>query len=276
MPRGGGKTIVITGGNRGLGFEAIKHFLALGYNVIIGCRKTSELASSLGDLKNQGNLGTGHYEILDLDLMSLDSVRAFAQKVLDKNIPINVLLNNAGIKYGPHKKTKDGFESQMGVNHLSHFLLTHLLMPRLREAGTKDRMARVVNTTSFAHKYGTWMDFEDVHCRNHYSSKGCFGNSKAAQVMFTYYLNKVIVAQRAKIRVSCFHPGYGRSDKQASDSLIHAAIAPELEGQGGLYLENLRPAEPSAFVRKVDNQKKMWNVSCALTGIDVGEYGGFT
>ena len=111
--------------------------------------------------------------------------------------------------------------------------------------------------------------------RNFYTPKGNYGNSKVAQVMFTFYLNKVLVAQRAKVRVVCFHPGYGRTDKLASDTLLHAALSPDLEGKGGLYLENMKVRTPSKFSREVENQKQMWNISCALTKIEVAEYGGF-
>lgn len=275
MPRGTEKTIVITGGAGGMGFEAVKHFLALGYNVILGASDTSTAATKLNELKESGNMGTGKYELYVLDLSSLDSVRAFAQKVLDKNVPINILLNNAEIVNTPHHKTKDGLESQMGVNHMSHFLLSHLLMRRLIEGGNGAKMARIINTTSYAHRYGSWIDFDDIHCKNFYTPKGQYGNSKVMQVMFTFYLNKVLVAQRAKVRVLCFHPGFGASDKRASDALLHAALTPDLEGKGGLYLENMKGTNPSRFSRNVENQKKMWNISCNLTGIDVADFGGF-
>ena len=107
----------------------------------------------------------GSFEAFELDLSSLDSVRNFAQQILAKNMPINVLINNAGIMFGPRRESKDGFELQLATNHLGHFLLTHLLLPKLREAGTKELSARVVNVSSCAHYAGSWTDWSDFQSK---------------------------------------------------------------------------------------------------------------
>ena len=112
----------------------------------------------------------GSFEVFDLDLNSLESVRQFSQQVLSKNLPIHVLINNAGIMFGPRKESADGFELQLATNHLGHFLLIHLLMPKLREAGTKELPARVINVSScdhFAGSWGNWNDFHSTYVLHH-------------------------------------------------------------------------------------------------------------
>ena len=128
------------------------------YLLILGVRKPQVVLEKMAKEEIQGS-----FEVLDLDLNSLESVRQFSQQVLSKNLPIHVLINNAGIMFGPRKESADGFELQLATNHLSHFLLVHLLLPKLREAGTKESPARVINVSSCAHFAGGWIDWNDFH-----------------------------------------------------------------------------------------------------------------
>ena len=159
LPDQTGRHIVITGGNRGIGLEAVKKFLAAGAHVIIGCRRPSNLEAALLKCRTAGLTG-GSYKCVELDLMSMKSVRKFAEVIISKNIPIHVLVNNAGIMFGPRKETINGFESQMATNYLGHFLLTSLLFPQLRRAGRPDNFSRIVNVSSVAHFSGSWMNFD--------------------------------------------------------------------------------------------------------------------
>jgi len=185
LPQKDGQTLVITGGGRGIGYEAVKKFLSMGYHVILGVRSPNDTLKKFTE---------GSIEAFELDLSSLDSVRNFTQRVLDKNIPIHVLLNNAGIMFGPRKESKDGFELQLATNHLGHFLLTHLLLPKLRETGTSDICAKIINVSSCAHQIGWWINWNDFHSREFYSPQGAYGISKAAQIMSTIHLNKELDA----------------------------------------------------------------------------------
>lgn len=226
-------------------------------------------------------------EFLAVDLMSLDSVRQFANEILAKKIPIQILANNAGIMFGAKQVSPDGFEAQMATNYFGHFLLTHLLMPRLKEAGTSGRRARVVNTSSFGHHGGYWMDFEDIHCKNFYHPGGSYGNSKVSQILFTHTLNRKLQEENMDVDVVAFHPGvvytglYDRglkwattffsavmkTSKQGSDALVFASISKSIEGHGGIYIDNSQIVESSSFSRNLDNQRKLWDISCQLLGI---------
>ena len=127
----------------------------------LGVRKPLDVTEKI----NKQPSFEGSFEAFELDLSSLDSVRNFGQQILAKNMPINVLINNAGIMFGPRRESKDGFELQLATNHLGHFLLTHLLLPKLREAGTKELSARVVNVSSCAHYAGNWTDWNDLQSK---------------------------------------------------------------------------------------------------------------
>ncbi|TRY73994.1 hypothetical protein TCAL_12862 [Tigriopus californicus] len=296
LPKGIGKVVVITGGSHGIGFEATKVFLNLGYRVMVGCRKPSDLKETLTSLKANGNLGSGEFDIFPLDLMSMTSVREFARHVLKKNVPIHVLVNNAGIMFGPRTITEDGFESQMSVNHLGHFLLTHLLLPKLKSSGTPEAKARILNVSSAAHYIGSLMDLNDIHSSQFYSPEGGYGNSKAAQVLCTYYLNPQLEAEAANVTINCFHPGVistglyqnaryvkfvnllafsmlMKTPREGADSILHAAISPEMEGRGGLYLENAQPRISSAFTRDLSNQERMFKLSCDALEIPYDKFG---
>ena len=161
LPSQEGKTLVITGGNRGIGYEAVKILLSYGFHVILGVRKPSALIEKLDKISKP----KGSYEVFELDLTSFQSVKDFANTILAKNVPIHVLLNNAGVMFGPRRETEQGHELQMTTNHLSHFLLTSMLLPKLKEAGEADHYARVVNVSSAAHLAASWMDWSDFQSK---------------------------------------------------------------------------------------------------------------
>lgn len=126
----------------------------------LGCRKPAAGESSIQSLRNQGII-SGTAEALPLDLNSLSSVRQFAQTILNKNIPIDLLINNAGVMFQPYEVTMDGHESQFQTNYLSHFLLTTLLQPALHQGGKPNAPSRVINLSSAA-QYGGHVDFENI------------------------------------------------------------------------------------------------------------------
>jgi dehydrogenase/reductase SDR family protein X len=285
-----GTNIVITGGSRGIGLEAVKKLLALKCRVIVGCRSVDQAAEALNAKEHKDQL-----TILPLDLMKLSSVRAFAEQVKSTGIPIHCLINNAGIMFGPRRETEDGFECQLATNHIGHFLLTHLLFGRLEASGSVESPARVVNVSSIAHYLGSWMDFQDLHSKKMYSPEQAYGNSKAAQVMFSQYLDSMQASKVPRVRILALHPGVVKTDlythvwwvkmfdifarctmksaEQGGDTLVHAALAPDLATSdiNKKYLENSRLAKVSAFTGSLENQKKLWEATCQL--LHIQEFG---
>jgi len=284
-----GKTVLITGGGRGIGEQAVKKLVRLGARVILGCR-SPELVKKKFEDAFKDHAVSGSVEVYHLDLMSLASVRSFAQTIIALDCPIHVLLNNAGIMFGDRKQTEDGFESQLATNYLGHFLLSHLMLPLLERSGQEDSPARVVNVSSCAHYCGSWMDFSDLQLSKLYSPEQAYGNSKAAQVMFTMHLSNMLQARQAPVMVYSVHPGVVYTDlytnvswvkiftllarlmmktaKQGGDTLVHAALDPDIITSKKLYMENCRPGRNSSFTGQVENQARLWGLTCSLLGIE--------
>ncbi|EFX86945.1 hypothetical protein DAPPUDRAFT_312400 [Daphnia pulex] len=283
---------VITGGNRGIGWFTVKGLVESGMKVIVGCRDGPS-KDLLYKSVEQAGFPTGSVEWINLDMSSMDSVRAFGQAILDKNVPISLLINNAGIMFTPYVLTKDGFESQFAVNYLGHFLLTHLLMPRLLTAGTKDQPARIINLSSTAHAFG-WFEINDLQAKNHYNKIGAYSQSKSAQIMFTKVLDEQLSTENKPVKVYAVHPGFIRSnlysqtwyakfvsltmgfmfksEEQGAQRVVYFASSPQVEELNGNYFENCNVVKPIALVRNRDTQKKLWETSCQL--LDISKFGG--
>lgn len=284
-----GKTIVITGGNRGIGFEAVKKLLMLECHIIIGCRRPSEaldsIKNSLEKFSSSSDKLTekiGTFECLKLNVASLKSVKQFASEMISRGSDINILINNAGIMFGPYELTDDGLENQMSTNYFGHFLLTILLLPVLKSSAERSQTnSRVINVSSCAHFAGSWLDFEDLNAKKYYSAYQTYCNSKAAQIMFTKYLSEKLQTEEcSSVNVNCIHPGvvntglfqhdgwarifsflpwlFFKTPKQGADSIVFAATSPEIEGKSGLYIDNSRSVRSSSFVNDIGNQDTLW------------------
>ncbi|MFN2137842.1 MAG: oxidoreductase [Candidatus Promineifilaceae bacterium] len=213
MPDLSGKVIVVTGGNSGIGFEAAKEFARKGAHVILACRNMEKARSAMEEIVAE--MPGASIEIMDLDLASLDSVRQFAAAFKAQHDRLDILVNNAGIMMVPYGKTKDGFESQFGVNHLGHFALTGLLLePLLATPG-----ARVVTISSNAHTRGE-MDFTDLGFQDgsSYDRSAAYNRSKLANLLFTQELQHRFAESGADVIAVAAHPGI--SATHLADHLI--------------------------------------------------------
>jgi NAD(P)-dependent dehydrogenase (short-subunit alcohol dehydrogenase family) len=180
-----GKVILITGANSGIGYEAAKEFARNGAQTILACRNMSKAQAAAAQI--QSEIPNGFVEIMQLDLSSLQSVREFATAVKENYARLDVLLNNAGIMMVPYGKTVDGFERQLGINHLGHFALTGLLLDLMLTTPG----ARVVNVSSLAHRGGE-IDFDNLMFEGGqgYDRQAAYGRSKLANLLFTYELER--------------------------------------------------------------------------------------
>ena len=195
LPSFAGRTAVVTGANSGLGEVTARELARVGAQVILAVRNTGKGEAAAREM-------TGDVEVRQLDLQDLASVRRFADGVDS----VDVLVNNAGIMAVPHAVTADGFESQIGTNHLGHFALTNLLLPKLTE--------RVVTVTSMAH----WAGYISLHDLNWtsrpYSAWLAYGQSKLANLLFTRELQRRLAAAHSPVRAMAAHPGYSRTNLQ--------------------------------------------------------------
>ena len=194
-----GKTVVITGGNTGIGLETAVDLAKRNARVILGCRSVERGERAAVEVRKRS--GNDNVVFVQLDLASLDSVRKFAAKILEEEPRVDILINNAGIMGLPERTlTQDGFEMQFGVNHLGHFLLTNLLLDRMKEAPS----ARIVNVSSKAHYWGT-IDFDNLDSERSYSPWRAYGTSKLANILFTRSLAKRL--QGTNVTTNSLHPG---------------------------------------------------------------------
>jgi len=215
IPDLSGKTIIVTGGNSGLGYESVKVFAGKGAKVILACRtlnKGEQAKKQILELYPAADIS-----VMGLDLMDLASIRSFATSFTQSHTRLDVLLNNAGIMMVPYGLTKDGFEKQLGTNHLGHFALTGLLLDILK----KTPKSRVVNVSSMAHKSGV-MDFNNLLFEKGagYSPMKAYGRSKLSNLLFTYELQRFFEANKIDCIALAAHPG-------VSDTNLFNQAAPE-------------------------------------------------
>ncbi len=232
MPDLSGKIIVVTGGNSGLGFEAEKAFATKNAKVIMACRSVDKGEKAKEQILAQNS--NGLITVLPLDLTDLSSIHNFVLQFKKQFKQLDILLNNAGIMMVPYGLTKDGFELQMGTNHLGHFALTGLLLDVLKSTPT----SRVVNVSSMAHKSGQ-MDFENLLFENgkDYSPIKAYGRSKLSNLLFTYELQRFFEKNKIDTVAIAAHPGV--SD---TNLFVHAAPKWAMNLLRPLFLLMIQPA----------------------------------
>lgn len=200
LPDQSGRTVMITGGNSGIGFEAAKGLVNKGARVLLACRNQASAQDACNKLSAADAAGTA--EFIHLDLASLKSVRACAEECGKRCNELDVLINNAGVMAIPRRETEDGFEMQFGTNHLGHFALTALVYPLLVDTPG----ARIVTVASLAHNFG-FVNFQNLHGRLFYDPWLAYGQSKLANLLFAYELDRRLrAAEREVASVAC-HPG---------------------------------------------------------------------
>ena len=195
LPSFSGRTVIVTGANSGLGLVTARELARVGGRVILACRDTAKGESAAAAM-------SGEVEVRRLDLQDLSSIREFADTVA----AVDVLINNAGIMAVPYALTRDGFESQIGTNHLGHFALTNLLLPKISD--------RVVTVSSLAHRFGR-INLRDLNWKARpYLAWPAYGQSKLANLLFTSELQRRLGAAGSPIRAQAAHPGYSATNLQ--------------------------------------------------------------
>jgi NAD(P)-dependent dehydrogenase (short-subunit alcohol dehydrogenase family) len=217
IPSLSGKRVIITGANSGIGYHAALKLARKGAQVVLACRDRQRGEEALARL-HADSPGT-QTELAILDLASLSSVRDFAEKELARQRPLHILINNAGVMTPPKRlQTADGFELQFATNVLGHFVLTALLMPALEQAGagSADR-PRIVTIASIAHKRGR-ISFDDLQSTKIYSPMKAYQQSKLANLLLAFELDRRLRAQNSRVMSVAAHPGVASTNLfQAGD-----------------------------------------------------------
>lgn len=214
LPNLTGKTYLITGGNTGLGLETARHLGRAGANLVLACRSMDKAEFARETLRSDT---TGEIELVQLDLADLASVRRAAIDVHNKVDKLDALINNAGIMQCPSRKTRDGFEMQVGTNHLGHFLFSGLLLGLVEAAS-----GRIVTLTSVANRSAP-LNFKDYMSEDSYSPTGAYIQAKLSNLLFAFELDQRLKdAGSPAISIAC-HPGFSNTNLQSSGptGLLH-------------------------------------------------------
>ncbi len=211
MPSQAGKRVLITGANSGIGYHAALKLARRGATIMLACRNRQKGEDALDRLQTEAP--SAHTELVLLDLASLKDVREFAARELALRRPLHILINNAGVMAPPQRlETADGFELQFGTNVLAHFALTGLLMPALEQAAAESsEPPRVVTIASIAHKRGV-LDFEDLQSTKNYSPMKSYAQSKLADLMFAFELDRRLRRASSRIMSIAAHPGVAHTN----------------------------------------------------------------
>ena len=283
------KTVVVTGANRGIGLAAARNLAGRGYDLVLVCRDEKRGQAALESLHSPQS--SGNHRLVLADLASLDSVRAAALQIVETNVPVSALVNNAACLPVRRTKSRDGFELQLAVNHLAHFLLTILLLPRLRLAAGP---SRIVTVSSAAHS-GPPFNFRDPNFeRRRYRRRRAYQQSKLANILFTRALARRISG--TGVQAVALHPGVydtgllhdyigrmpgartfrrlgaNRADR-AGPIVAELAVGKREEDLNGRYFDKGVLALPVRVARDMKTQERLWEWSAAAVGLEPEAFG---
>ncbi|XP_017536497.2 retinol dehydrogenase 11 isoform X2 [Manis javanica] len=247
-----GKVAVVTGANTGIGKETAKDLAQRGARVYIACRDVQKGELVAREIQNM----TGNEQVLvrKLDLADTKSIRAFAEGFLAEEKHLHLLINNAGVMMCPYSKTANGFEMQMGVNHLGHFLLTHLLLEKLKESAP----SRIVNVSSFAHHLGR-INFHNLQ-----------GTGVTTYSLHPGTVKSELVRHSSLMKCIWWLFSYFlKTPEQGAQTSLYCALTEGLETLSGNHFSDCHVAWVSAKGRNKTVARRLWDVSCDLLGIPV-------
>jgi NAD(P)-dependent dehydrogenase (short-subunit alcohol dehydrogenase family) len=288
-----GKLAIVTGGYSGLGLETTRALTEAGARVVVPARRPAAAREALE--------GIDGVEVDELDLGDLESVRGFAERFLASGRSIDFMIDNAGIMACPETRVGPGWEAQFATNHLGHFALVNRLWPAIEPGG-----ARVVSVSSRAHHF-SGMRWDDVQWNRGYDKWEAYGQAKTANVLFAVHLDQ-LAADRG-VRAFSLHPGGiitplqrhlpkaemvergwideegnplnpegFKTPQQGAATEVWAATSPQLDGMGGVYLEDCDIAEPApadgervgvkSWATDPEQAVRLWKLSAELTGVD--------
>jgi NAD(P)-dependent dehydrogenase (short-subunit alcohol dehydrogenase family) len=294
IPAQNGRIAIVTGANSGLGLVTARELARKGARVVLACRNTAKGQAAVAEIVSA--VPDAQLELEALDLGSLGSVAAFAERFRSTHEGLDLLIDNAGVMAPPRQVTADGFELQLGTNHLGHFALMGRLIGTMQ--GRQD--ARVVTLSSNAHKMGR-INFDDLQCTRRYNRWRAYGQSKLADLMSALELDRRLRAAGSTVKSIAAHPGYAATNLQSAaapalDRLVmvftnmvmaqsaelgalptlYAATQPDVEGGSyigpdglGEFRGHPRVVSPNRQARDERVAARLWTVSEELTGVRV-------
>ena len=275
------KNVLITGATSGIGEATAIDLDKKGANIFFIARnnlKAQNLSDKIESISGKRS------KFFIADLASLKNIKESALEFISLNIPLHVLLNNAGLINNNRKETVDGLEEVFSINHLAYFYLTHLLLDKLKEGAT----SRIINVSSGAHAFVKGFNFDDVNSLKEYKPFKVYGYSKLANILFTKKLSQVL--ENENITVNCLHPGvvgtgfgqnngifskilfnlskpFMRSSEKGAETSIYLCSSPDVSDVSGQYFYNCKIAKTTSWANKQEDADRLWDLSKELTGI---------
>ena len=280
-----GKYCLITGATSGIGEMTATAIAARGAHVTIICRSRAKGEALLERLTA---VASAPVDMLVADLASQADIRQVAQQYLDSGKPLQLLINNAGIVNTKRRQTVDGIEETFAVNHLAYFLITNLLLERIKSSAP----ARIVNVASEAYKFVRDMGFDDLNADTSYKTFKVYGRSKLGNILFTQALSRRL--ENTQVTVNCLHPGavstglggqndgalkkllplllkpFFKTPEKGAETSLYVALSPALEEVSGLYFSDCQQARLKPWGRDQQAAEQLWQISAELTGLDAG------
>jgi NAD(P)-dependent dehydrogenase (short-subunit alcohol dehydrogenase family) len=276
-----GKTCLITGATSGIGRVTAVELAKMGAELFLTYRDKARADETVAEIRSR--TGNEKVHLLEVDLGSQQQIRRAAAEFLATGKLLHVLVNNAGLGNTSRMVTEDGIEMVFAVNHLAYFLLTMLLLERIKQSAP----ARIVNVASEAHRFGT-INFDDLGGERRYRTLGAYGQSKLANILFTYELARRLA--RTGVTVNCLHPGgiasglwtnngpvarfvmkagrlFLKTPEQGAQTTIYLATSPSVEGIGGKYFSNCKEKTSNKESYDLGVARRLWDVSTQMTGI---------
>ncbi|KAI9084156.1 hypothetical protein K1719_033827 [Acacia pycnantha] len=285
---GSGLTAIVTGATSGIGAETARVLALRGVHVVMGIRDI-KAGGQIKEAMIRDN-SKAKIDVMELDLSSLESVRNFSKHFNSCGLPLNILINNAGIMATPFKLSKDNIELQFATNHIGHFLLTNLLLDTMKQTATEHgKEGRIVNVSSRRHRfsYPEGIRFNKINEKSGYNSLSAYGQSKLANVLHTNELARRLKEEGADITANSLHPGVIATNLFRQHSLIdglvgllgkyvmkniqqgaattcYVALHPQVKGMSGCYFADCNVAETSLQASDPDLARKLWDYSSDL------------
>lgn len=281
-------TAIITGGASGIGLETARVLALRKAHVIIAARNMESAKEAKQLILHEKE--SARVDILKLDLCSVNSVRTFVDNFIALALPLNILINNAGVMFCPYQKTEDGIEMQFATNHLGHFLLTNLLLDKMKQTAKETGIeGRIVNLSSIAHlyTYEEGIRFDNINEEDGYSDKKAYGQSKLANILHAKELSRRLQEEGVNITANSVHPGVimtplmrhssllmnflktftffmWKSVPQGAATTCFVALHPSLKGVSGKYFLDCNEYQPSAHALNQLLGRNLWDFSNKL------------
>uniref|UniRef100_A0A8R7U3Z2 WW domain-containing oxidoreductase n=2 Tax=Triticum urartu TaxID=4572 RepID=A0A8R7U3Z2_TRIUA len=283
-----GLTAIVTGASSGIGAETARVLAARGAHVVMAVRNLAAAEAVRQDVLAESPAGS--VEVMELDLSSLDSVRKFAADFAARGLPLNILINNAGVMATPFSLSKDGIEMQFATNHVGHFLLTNLLLETMKKTSRESSVeGRIVNVSSEAHRfaYKEGIRFAKLNDKEEYSTIAAYGQSKLANILHANELARRFKEEGVNMTANSLHPGVIitnllrhhsildvvhrtlgklvlKNAKQGAATQCYMALHPGAKGVSGRYWSDSNMYEPSEKAKDAELGKKLWDYTLDL------------